>query len=247
MSILSKQLEQLANLRRQELLPYIFDRTGGKVQTGPFAGMTIIPSTSWGDGDTAAKLLGVYEDELHPCIYHAVDQRPDMFINVGCAEGYYAIGLSRLLGHVPGIAVDINLGATKITMENAIANMTRNMEYVNVMADCAWLESKIKLANNPLLIVDCESYEIELLDPAKVSSLKRSIILVECHDCMTPGITDTLIQRFKDTHNIDAIKQQYKDPYKFDFLEEISDCDKWALVHEGRPSTMTWLYMVPKQ
>jgi predicted RNA methylase len=247
MSILAKQLEQIANLRRQELLPFIYDRTAGKVQTGPFAGMIILPQFSWGDGDTASKLLGVYEDELHSTIHDAVKQKPDMFINIGCAEGYYAIGASRLLSHIPGVAVDINPNAVKITMENAMANNLRNMEFLELTATSSWLETKIKLTERPWLIVDCESYETELLDIAQAPSLRKAIILVECHDCMVPGITETLTKRFKNTHNIQAIKQQFKDPYKFDFLDEVSDCDKWALVHEGRPSTMTWLYMVPNQ
>ena len=42
------------------------------------------------------------------------------------------------------------------------------------------------------------------------------------------------------------INQSTKDAYQFDFLHGLSDCDKWALVHEGRPSTMTWLYMTPR-
>jgi hypothetical protein len=42
------------------------------------------------------------------------------------------------------------------------------------------------------------------------------------------------------------MSQTTKDPYQFDFLKDLSDCDKWALVHEGRPSTMTWLYITPK-
>lgn len=247
MTIVAKQLEQLANLRRQELLPYIFDRTAGKVQTGPFKGMTILPQFSWGDGDTAAKLLGVYEDELHPAIYDVAQRKPDMFINVGCAEGYYAIGASRLLNCIPGIAADINYEAVKITMSNAMANNVRNMEFLHLDAEYNWLEPKIKLVERPWLIVDCESYETTLLDLDRSPSLKKSIILVECHDCMVPGITDTLTNRFKDTHNIQSIKQQFKDPYQFEFLDEVSDCDKWALVHEGRPSTMTWLYMVPNQ
>lgn len=247
MSILAKQLEQIANLRRQELLPYIYDRTAGKVQTGPFAGMIILPQFSWGDGDTAAKLLGVYEDELHDTIYHAKQQKPDLVINIGCAEGYYAVGASRLLNHVPCTAVDINPNAVKITMENSLANNLRNMEFLELTATSSWLESKIKLTERPWLIVDCESYETELLDIKQAPSLSKAIILVECHDCMVPGITETLSERFKHTHNIKSIKQQGKDPYKFDFLEELSDCDKWSLVHEGRPSTMTWLYMVPNK
>ena len=81
----------------------------------------------------------------------------------------------------------------------------------------------------------------------QVPSLSKSRIIVECHDCQIPGITETLINRFSQTHTIEQTQSQYKDPYQFDFLHELSDADKWCLVSEGRPSSMTWLYMVPIQ
>jgi len=247
MSALERHLQDIANARRVELIPYIFHHTDGRVQTGPFKGMTIVPRTSWGDGDTAAKLLGVYEDELHLAIEDAIAKKPDLFINIGCAEGYYAVGFSRRLPHTPGLAIDINIKAMFVTINNALANSVRSLDVSEKSINCEWLESKIYMPERPLLIVDCEGEEINLLDPVKVPSLQKSIMLVECHDCMIAGITDTLISRFINTHTIHKIDQKSKDPYQFEFLKELSDCDKWALVHEGRPSNMSWLYMVPKK
>lgn len=244
---LQRYLQDVANSRRLELLPYIFQCTGGRVQTGPFKGMVIVPKTSWGDGDTAAKLLGVYEDELHPWIEDAVAAKPDLVLNIGCAEGYYAIGLCRLLPNVAALAIDINPAAKNATAENLMANVINGLDVLISRIDCAWLENRCLLPERPLIVMDCESTELELLDPKKVPSLLKSRIIVECHDCQTAGITDTLIERFSATHVIQQAAQKTKDPYQFDFLRDLSDCDKWCLVHEGRPSTMTWLYMVPRQ
>ena len=108
MNNLQRTLENVANARRRELLPYIFNQTECRVQRGPFSGMTIVPKTSWGDGDSAAKLLGVYEDELHPAVEDAIKRNPDLILNVGCAEGYYGIGLAARLPESHVIAVDIN-------------------------------------------------------------------------------------------------------------------------------------------
>jgi hypothetical protein len=84
MKNLQRYLQDVANARRQELLPYMFHVTGAKVQTGPFQGTTLIPRYMWGDGDTAAKLMGVYEDELHGFVEQAIAHKPDVVINVGC-------------------------------------------------------------------------------------------------------------------------------------------------------------------
>ncbi len=247
MNNLQRTLENVANARRRELLPYVFNQTDGRVQRGPFLGMTIVPKTSWGDGDSAAKLLGVYEDELHPAVEDAIEHDPDLILNIGCAEGYYGVGLAVRLPESHVIAVDINPQAEAAVIENMAANQIKNLKCLIGYVDHAWLEEQCKNRQRPLLVVDCEGAELDLLDPEKITSLHKALILVECHDCMIPGITDTLIQRFSNSHVIVGIKQRYKDPYQFEFLEELSDCDKWCLVHEGRPSTMTWLYMVPKK
>lgn len=243
---LQRQLQNIADARRRELLPYVFQHTGGRVQTGPFKGMVIVPEVSWGDGDTASKLLGEYESELHFFIEEVITSNPDMVLNIGCAEGYYFVGMGTRLPGVKLHAVDVSPAAIKVTNTNALANAITNTNTHCGEINHTWLEDKCALPDNPFLIVDCEGFELELLDPTKVPALTKSTMLVECHDCAIAGITDTLVKRFESTHNIKAVPQASKDPYKFNFLNELSDCDKWALVHEGRPSTMTWLCMTPK-
>lgn len=246
MKNLQKSLHDMAKARRRELLSYVFHVTESRVQTGPFKGMTIIPRYMWGDGDTAAKLLGIYEDELHKFIESAITQIPDIVINVGCAEGYYSIGLASRLPNTTVIAVDIDNRATKIVTDTALTNQLKNIVAITYSIDHSWLEQQCQDKINPLLVFDCEGAELELLNPTHISSLSKCSVIVECHDCMNSVITKTLISRFESTHNIEQVFQTTKDPYQFKFLYHLSDCDKWALVQEGRPSTMNWLYMIPK-
>lgn len=247
MQNLQRYLQDIANARRSELLPYVFAKTNGQVQTGPFQGMTIIPRYMWGDGDTAAKLMGIYEDELHAYVEQAVSQIPDAVINVGSAEGYYSIGFAGRLPKTAILAVDVDSRAAAIVNDNAAANGLTNVTAITKMVDHQWLRDYCDEYENLLLVFDCEGAELELLDPSAVPGLKKCSILVECHDCAIPGITSALKSRFQDSHVISETAQQFKDPYQFSWCDSLSDCDKWALVHEGRPSTMTWLYMVPKQ
>jgi predicted RNA methylase len=243
---LQRYLQDVANARRQELLPYMFHVTGARVQSGPFKGIMIIPQYMWGDGDTAAKLLGVYEDELHNFIESAIAQKPDIVINVGCAEGYYSVGLASRLPATTVIAVDVDGRSANIVKNTAQANQLKNLSAITHLVDHKWLEQQCQDKHNPLLVFDCEGAELELLDSTKITALEKCSLLVECHDCMNPVITKTLVSRFEHTHNIEQVSQTTKDSYQFEFLQNLSDCDKWALVHEGRPSTMSWLYMVPK-
>jgi ribosomal protein L11 methylase PrmA len=247
MKNLQRYLQQVADARRKELIPYVYAQTSGIVQTGPFRGMCITPKTMWGDGDTVSKLLGLYENELHSYLEQAVIANPDIVVNIGCAEGYYSIGLAQRLPKSTVLAVDMDARSKPIINDNATANNVKNVSALTHCVDVAWLQDCCEKQLNPLLVFDCEGAELELLDPGKVTALSKCSVLVECHDCIIPGITETLIKRFEDTHNIELTSQTVKDAYQFEFLKTLSDCDKWALVHEGRPSAMTWLYMVPKK
>jgi len=81
---------------------FIREKTNSVVQSGPFAGMRLIEGASWGDGDIAPKLLGVYEQELHGVFAKAAQRRYGAIVDVGSAEGFYAVGLARMF---PGIKV----------------------------------------------------------------------------------------------------------------------------------------------
>jgi hypothetical protein len=245
MKNLQRYLQTAADARRSELIPLIFHHTNGVVQQGPFAGMIIHPNSMWGDGDVVGKILGVYENELHHFVEQAIESDPDRIINIGAAEGYYSVGFASRLPHVPVIAVDIDPRSAAIVAKNSSSNQTNQVQAVTAQVDVAWLEEQCVVAHKPLLVVDCEGAESTLLDPVAVPSLKKSSIIVESHDCIIPGLTSQLAERFCNSHVIHLVQQQSKDPYQFKFLQDLSDCDKWALVHEGRPSTMTWMYMVP--
>lgn len=247
MTQLQHELHKVANARRLEIIPHIYQKVNGKVHTGPFKDMTIVPRVIWGDGDIAAKLLGIYEDELHQFIVDAGTRQPDLVINVGCAEGYYAVGMATMLPKSQIIAVDINNICTEICQENSNANNTDNIQVVLQEVDTTWLSTRLKDSQNPFIVMDCEGAELSLLNFTEVPELAKASVLVECHDCIIDGITYVLTERFKNTHTIVKQDQTAKDSYQFDFLRQFSDCDKWALVHEGRPSTMSWLYMVPKK
>jgi hypothetical protein len=70
-------------------------RHGLEVTGGPFAGLRYVPRyVSW-SVDLIPKLLGTYEQELHPVIERWLNAGFDTFVDVGSAEGYYAVGLAR--------------------------------------------------------------------------------------------------------------------------------------------------------
>ncbi|MDZ7906445.1 MAG: class I SAM-dependent methyltransferase [Cypionkella sp.] len=60
------------------------------------------------EGSSPARLLGVYEATLHPVIEDICTCDYAQIIDVGCAEGYYAVGLARRLPAARVFARDSN-------------------------------------------------------------------------------------------------------------------------------------------
>jgi hypothetical protein len=238
-----QQLYQIVMDHRKTLLPTIFERTQNKVISGPFKDMTILPVFCWGDGDIAGKLLGLYEDELYAIIEDEIAKGHDLVINYGCAEGFYGIGLAMRLPDAKVVLFDIAQNALDAAKQNADANGATNVEYT---LECthAKVESLLAAATNPLIVMDCEGAEVMVLDPQQIPSLKKATVLVETHDCIKYGITDELVRRFDDTHEINLVLQGTKNLY-IEPIHDIGDVDKMILNCENRPSTMGWLHMVP--
>jgi predicted O-methyltransferase YrrM len=228
--------------RREELTNLVFSRTNGSVFKGPFQGMKILPKWSWGDGDSAGKLLGLYECELFESIEYEIAHEPDLVLNIGSAEGYYGIGFGmRTSAQI--VLVDVQHPAIGIARENAQVNKVNKIQF-STDSSVENFRSYLSKYKKPLIFMDCEGYEEDFLDLEKIPELVKTSVIVESHDCIRPGLTDELIARFKDTHQIESIRQGAKNPY-IDIIDDLSDYDKVLLCCEARPSTMTWLHMIP--
>ena len=62
------------------------------VRSGPFQGMRYLDEIVW--GSVTPRWLGCYEWELHGAVRQILDRGYKTIIDVGCAEGYYAVGLA---------------------------------------------------------------------------------------------------------------------------------------------------------
>jgi len=229
--------------RRKELTNIIFERTNGYVFSGPFKGMKILPKWEWGDSDCAGKLLGIYECELYPSVEKVINNNHDLILNIGCAEGFYGVGLGmRTSAQV--VMVDPFVAALSIARENAKVNNVNKILFSSESHPEVF-RHYLQKYKNPFIFMDCEGHEKKFLDLEAIPELSYTSVIVECHDNVWPGITEELKDKFKDTHNIEAIPQGAKNPY-MSITHDLCDYDKVLLCCEERPMTMTWLYMTPK-
>jgi hypothetical protein len=215
-------------------------------QSGLFAGMRLSEKIAWGNGDFVTKLLGCYEQEIAPAIREAVARHPDVIINVGCAEGYYAVGLARLVPDVPVFAFDIYEPALGICRETAELNGVAHRITLGGRCSAEKIESLVRAAERPFLVLDCEGAELELLLGCPVEALSRASLLVECHDFDNRAITPSLSQRFRASHAISRIEQGPRDPNQYPELRGWHEHWRWLVMSESRPETMHWLFMTPR-
>ena len=238
---LNQILLHAARARRIEITGEILRVSGPGVISGPFAGMRLPDASSWGDGDLAPKLLGCYEEELHPAIERAIARQPARVINVGCAEGYYAIGLARRLPQAKVFAFDIDAKAQEVCRAAAAENGVAERVTVGGLCTPEILRNLAGEPGRSLIFMDCEGGELTLLDAPTVTKLAASDVLVECHDFINRQITPTLLRLMGTNHAVEPVAEGARNPGRFPLLKSLSSLDRWLVMCEFRPEQMSWL------
>jgi hypothetical protein len=168
------------------------------VRSGPFKGMQYIGSSA--GSQLFPKIIGSYEEVIQPWIQRAIDRQYRKIIDVGCAEGYYAVGFALRCPQSHIYAYDIDPEARDLCNELMALNKVRNLK---IASECTKAELNTLCEPKTLLVCDIEGFEDILLDPIAIPNLQHVDMIIEAHDCFVPGITASLINRFFRTHFIE--------------------------------------------
>ena len=221
--------------------------TGGRVASGPFAGMRYTHSSH--GSVYIPKLLGIYERELAATVEAACTLAPDRIIDVGAAEGYYAVGLALRNPSAQVIAYEMEAAGRTFLAEMVTLNGVENRVEIRGRAEPAALRAALDGAVRPLVVCDVEGYEIVLLDPETVPALRGAHILVELHDYFQRGLPEVIEQRFASTHRVSRIWQEERQrnefPYSTPYTRLLPRMYLDRTVTEQRPERMSWFWMEP--
>jgi hypothetical protein len=239
---LAAALRHLAKWRSEVIRNTLAARSGTTILSGPFEGM--IYDTTGAEGTRSARLLGVYEYSLIPVIEAIIARAYPLVIDIGSAEGYYAVGLARRMAQSRILARD----------ENPLAQgLCRQLAALNGVADRVEIGGRMNhadlaiCASAPTVIIcDIEGAEADLLDPMVAPGLQYADILVETHEFMHPGLITLLTERFAPTHRITRLDRQISSATLPPWMEDLSDIDRLIALWEWRGGPTPWLWMQRK-
>jgi hypothetical protein len=150
------------------------------------------------------KLLGIYERELHGAIEAAIGAQPAVIVNVGAADGYYAVGLKRRYPDATVIAYEADAQQRELLQRVAAAN--------GVAVEIRGAAGPGDLAGASLVVMDCEGCERAL------------------HDFVDPGVGETIAERFAPTHDVRMVPTGPQPPTRHPLSERRPGPMRWAVM-----------------
>lgn len=195
-------------------------------------------------------LLGMYEREVLDAL-RDFSTDCDHFIDVGAADGYYAVGalVAGLFDSVVCFETD-QLGQ-QVIAKNAARN--RVSDRLTILGEAridfvqqALAETEVDLSRT-VVLMDIEGGEYTLLSDEVLHILRQSRIIVELHHF---GGTDEsaerlLRQRLESTFKVTYVQQGFRDPNQIPLLRTWSDDDRWLICSESRSEVMEWAICEP--
>lgn len=230
---LDNVFQTIAAYRIALLKQPLMDMLHSTVQSGPFKGMTFLDRVS--EGAFIPKLLGSYEAELHGMIEQVCIAGYDAVVNVGCAEGYYAVGLARRMPDTRIHAFDIDARARQLCGE--LAAMNGVADRVEIGGELTGPDFVTFADGRVLVLCDIEGTEVDLLDPVRCPALRTMDLLVEIHCISGAWTSDVLYPRFEDSHSITEQRQEPRLATQYPALADLNPVDQFFALLERTDQT----------
>jgi hypothetical protein len=216
------------------------------VSSGIFKGMKWPRRTLVGS-EFAPKILGTYELEIQDLFRELVnDVQITSFVDIGAAEGYYAVGAAMIRPQLPVFAYEIQEQAHNGIRSLAESNGVSKLLTV-LPTFCVQQVDISKIGSKPLVLVDIEGAEVELIDQSFQKLFTKATLLIEVHDFIVPGTGELLRKRLRSTHNVKKISYNFRTRFPLRRHSKLSKLDWSMAADEKRPLKLNyWFYATPK-
>jgi hypothetical protein len=201
-------------------------------------------------GAAAPKIMGVYESELASCLLKWSAIPFQHVINVGAAEGYYAVGCAMLWPKASVTAFESTEQGRTLLARNVKLNGLQSR--IKIMGHCDQEQFRAAIGNGQtsLVIVDVEGAEGQLLNSETIPGLANTHIIVEIHDFIDDRLGEIVSSRLKSSHVVEEVRTRARTFW--DFHEPRGLWRRlWLLpylkqyANELRPGPMRWFCCTP--
>ena len=219
-----------------------------RVFLGPFAGLKLSNDVWWGKNDYISKVFGEYErnvvDELIKNS-HSYDN----FIDIGVADGFFAMGLLRATSMKHAYCFEISEKGRETI--DRLSKTNKLQDNITILGE-ANHEALIELMSSvqdALILCDVEGYEFELFNETILSMLQSCTVVIELHDGVLPHVFQNrskLIQTAQKYFDISYVNRCNPSYNTIEELRSWSDIERAVGFDECRPCQMDWILLKSK-
>ena len=224
------------------------EKYGLVVAHGPFKGMKLSKDVWWQKNDRITQILGIYEKHVLERLRLFSMQGANRFVDIGAADGYFAIGMAYSKMYSKVFAFEIEKLAQDMIKENAIRNRCSDVVSVFGEAHYSSLEKLVSDGIKTTLLIDIDGAEYRLLDEKMLSLLSNCYLICELHPWMVDNgyyLQNKLLETARKIFKIELIKRENYSPNIFSELDDLSDEVRLIAVGEERAKNMEWLVLTP--
>ncbi|MEJ1931820.1 class I SAM-dependent methyltransferase, partial [Nostoc sp. NIES-2111] len=168
---------------------------------------------------------------------HWKDRGYTDILDIGCAEGFYAVGMARLWPVATVHAYDIEPAALELCRQLARTNGVS--ERVRVEGACtADTLRQFPFRGRALILSDCEGYEAQLFTAETMPALAKADIVIEVHEQAGLGFLEKVEALAAATHRATRIRTQPRQAGESIFLSKFSDFDQVLILSEARDGVL---------
>jgi len=215
------------------------------VQAGPFASMKYVAASA--GSAYLPKLVGSYEKELHPWIELLAQKQFDTIIDLGAAEGFYAVGLARLFPESRVVAYESQASARKLLADLAAMNGVEDR--IDIRGHWSVEDVSSWDLGTSLVWMDIEGTELEILPAMLSGSVEKATIVFEAHHSREM-IARRILEPFSKSHRasmVSSTSRSWRDirhlnPVTCWWIRKV--CGSWT--SEGRPCIQDWYRLEPR-
>ena len=239
----------IINRRRLALSKHFNKLFNSTVSYGYFKGMKLPDSYWWSIRDRAPMLFGFYELEVLSYLASIRDSSYKYFIDIGAADGYYAVGVlvAKLFEHSYCFETNIN-GQEVIKLTSVLNNVSNRISVFGHADKDFYTLLPEGILEKSVVLVDIEGGEFDLLDRNFFNIFSKSIVIVEMHPWLNLNKSanlQELIEVASSSHKHKVLNMSSRDLSGFPEVEKLNDNDRWLLCSEGRGQLMSWVFFEP--